>query len=196
MTDTPAPARAEPAAAKPPRKTLAGVIGTAIGALALFTMVPQEESGRTVAASISPAGDVTLRHVAGRQYLAAYLDIVGVATACDGITKGVRLGQRFTEAQCTAMLERELVAHAEEVIACVPQLYGRTYQAPASVSLAYNIGGPRFCGSTAARRFRARQWRAGCDALVMWNRAGGKVVRGLQLRRERERQLCIKDLPR
>nr|WP_317892033.1 lysozyme [uncultured Sphingomonas sp.] len=186
MTDTRPPAPA------PKRRTLAGVIGTIGGALALFTVTPFFESGRTVEATVAPAGDAQLRHVAGRQYLDAYLDIVRVPTACDGITKGIRLGQRYTEAQCTAMLERELIAHAEEVIACVPQLYGREREAPAAVSLAYNIGGPKFCASTAARHFRAKRWTEGCNALTMWNRAGGRVVQGLVNRRERERAICLR----
>nr|WP_317893137.1 lysozyme [uncultured Sphingomonas sp.] len=185
----------------PKRRTLAGVIGTALGAAALFTVTPFFESGRTVDVAMLPEGDVDIRHVAGRQYLEAYLDIVRVPTACDGITKGIRLGQRYTEAQCTAMLERELIAHAEEVIACVPQLYGREREAPAAVSLAYNIGGPRFCASTAARHFRAKRWTEGCNALTMWIKAGGRVVQGLVNRRERERAICLrgftprKDLP-
>lgn len=178
----------------PGRKTLAGVIGSTIGAIALFTSTPAEESSRTVEAKISPAGAVELRHVAGPQYLTAYLDIVQVPTICDGITKGVKLGQRRTPAECAVLLEDALVAHAEEVIACVPQLYGRDWQAPAAVSLAYNVGGPRFCGSSAAKLFRARRWREGCEALLLWNRAGGRVVRGLALRRERERQTCLTGL--
>lgn len=176
-------------------KTLAGVIGSAIGAALLFVSVPAEESGRTVKATVAVDGTATIRHVAGPQYLQAYLDIVRVPTACDGITKGIRIGQRFTEAQCTAMLEAELIEHAQGVIACVPQLYGRAQQAAAAVSLAYNVGVRGFCGSTAAKRFRAGRWGDGCDAFLMWDKAGGKAVRGLTLRRRRERAMCVTGLP-
>lgn len=180
-----------------PRKhSLALVLGTALGAASLLTIVPMEESGRTVVATVGADQTVTVRHVAGPQYLRAYLDIVKVPTACDGITKGVKLGQTYTEAQCTALLERELIAHAEPVIACVPRLYGRANQAAAAVSLAYNVGAGGFCASTVARRFNAGDWRSGCDAFLMWDKAGGRVVRGLQLRRQRERALCLRDLPR
>ncbi len=175
---------------KPGPKTLAGVLGSIGAAIALFTSIPAEESGRKVAVTIAPNGQATIRHVSGPQYLRAYLDAVKVPTACDGITRGVRLGQTYTEAQCTALLEAELVEMARRVVACVPALYGRPNQAAASVSLAYNIGWPSFCKSTAARRFNAGQWTAGCDAFPMWKYAGGKVLRGLVLRRERERQLC------
>lgn len=176
------------------RKTLAGIIGSIVGAALLFVAIPAEESGRTVDAKVATDGAVTLRHIAGPQYLKAYLDIVQVPTACDGITKGVRIGMRFTEAQCAAKLEDALIVHAEGVIACVPGLYGRPNQAAAAVSLAYNIGVAGFCRSTAARRFKAGQWRAGCDAFAMWNRAGGRVVPGLVNRRKRERAMCITGL--
>lgn len=187
-----APAGQQPRPSRP--KTLAALIGGSAAA-ALLVLIPAEESGRTVTASVDPVtGAATVRHVAGPQYLTAYLDIVGVATACDGITKGVAIGQRYTEAQCTAMLERELLAHAAPVMACTPWLSGEGREGPrvAAISLAYNIGVAGWCGSTAARRLSAGNWRGGCDAFLMWTKAGGREVRGLRLRRERERAICLR----
>ncbi|WP_373929255.1 lysozyme [Sphingomonas aerolata] len=63
------------------------------------------------------------------------------------------------------------------------------------MSLAYNIGTGGYCGSTVDRRFDAGQWRAACDAFLLWNKAGGRVVNGLDRRRRAERDLCLKDLP-
>lgn len=174
---------------------LAGMVGTVAAAI-LLVQVPREESGRTVAVEMRPDGQPSIRHVAGPQYLNAYLDAAGVPTACDGITKGVRIGQRYSEAQCSAMLESALSDHARGVQRCVPTLWadGRDWQRAAAVSLAYNIGVGAFCSSTAARRFRAGQWAAGCDAFLLWDKAtirGRKIVlRGLALRRARERQIC------
>lgn len=182
--------------AKGPRKgTLAFLVGIPAAAL-LLTNVPLEESGRRVNATVAADGTAKLEHFAGPQYLDAYLDAVRVPTACDGITRGVALGQHYTPAQCDALLERELVEHAAGVMACTPALAadGRDYQRAAAVSLAYNIGVPAYCRSTAARRFNAGQWRAGCDAFLLWNKAGGRVLRGLAARRERERAICLKGL--
>jgi lysozyme len=141
-------------------------------------------------------GALLVEHKKGPQFLAAYADIVGVWTICDGDTLGVRRGMVETEAGCAARLERQLVAHAKPIIACVPGLagQGRENQLVASVSLAYNIGTSGFCRSTIARRFNAGNWRGGCDAMLMWNKAGGRPVRGLTLRRERERAICLKGL--
>lgn len=190
--DAPAAASAKPAPVVG-KKTLAGVIGT-VAAAALFVSIPADESGRKVDAKVEADGSVTLTHISGQQHLKAYLDIVGVPTACDGITKGVKLGQTYTPAQCAELLERELIIHAEGVMACTPSLAGRPNQQIAAVSLAYNVGVGAYCKSSVDRQFDARNWRAGCDALLAWNKAGGKVVKGLQLRRERERTVCLRGL--
>lgn len=179
--------------------TLASVIGIAAAALVLHS-VPEDESGRKVSVTVEQDGTATVKHVAGPQYLRAYLDIAGIATACDGITRGVRMGQVYTEAQCTMMLERELVIHAQGVMNCTPGLRGdgRAYQRAAAVSLAYNIGVSAYCKSTAARRFNAGDYLGGCNAFMAWNKArvGGvlRPVQGLTNRRARERFMCLRGM--
>lgn len=189
------PDRKQTTTVKPGKKTLAGVIASVSAAAALFVLVPKEESGRQVKATVNPDQSVTVTHVAGKQYLDAYLDIVKVPTACDGITKGVRMGMRFTPAQCNDMLEEELIAHAEPIIRCVPALKGRSSQVIAAVSLSYNIGTTGFCKSSIAKLWNAGQWRAGCDRFPLFNKAGGRIVQGLVNRRARERAICVQGLP-
>jgi lysozyme len=190
-----APLKPQPArTAKPGNKTLAAVIGSVAAAASLFVLVPKEESGRTVTATVQADQSIRIEHVAGKQYLAAYLDIVKVPTACDGITKGVKMGMTFTPAQCSRMLEEELIAHAEPIIRCVPGLYGRTNQAIAAVSLSYNIGTAGVCKSSIAKLWNAGKWRAGCDRFPLFNKAGWRVIKGLVDRRARERAICIKGL--
>jgi lysozyme len=176
-----------------PKSPLVALVGAG-AAILLATLIPHDESGRTVEATVTDDGRLLVDHIKGPQYLKAYADIVGVWTICDGDTKGVRAGMVETEAGCTARLERQLIAHAAPVLKCVPGLKGRDSQLVASVSLAYNIGTGGFCKSTVARRFNAGDWRGGCDAMLMWNKAGGREVRGLTLRRQRERALCLKGL--
>jgi lysozyme len=187
--------------------TLAAIIGFAAAAIAL-TIVPKDESGRTVDVTIADDGTAKVRHVSGRQYLQAYLDVAGIATACDGIIRvdgrPVRLGDVFTPDQCAGHLERELIAHAQGMMRCTPafrshpdkEAIGPTLAAVTSFT--YNIGVGGYCGSTAARRFNAGDWRGGCEAMMMWNKArvNGRLqpVRGLTLRRERERVLCLRGL--
>jgi lysozyme len=59
------------------------------------------------------------------------------------------------------------------------------------VSLAYNIGPGAFARSTALRRFNEGDIQGAADAMLMWNKAGGKVLRGLQRRRDAERRLFL-----
>lgn len=168
------------------RGTLAAVLGSAAAAAALFVSVPADESGRVVEAAIAADGSATVKHISGKQQLKSYKDIVGIETACDGIAY-VKPGT-YSEAQCAAMLERELVKHAAAVMDCTPGLHkpGADNQRIAATSLAYNIGPVAYCKSTARRLFNAGDYRGGCLAILRFNRAGGRVVKGLVNRRHRE----------
>lgn len=186
-----------PATAVELSKRLVALVG-AVAAAGLATTTPLYESGRTVEATVQPDQSIAVRHVAGREYLRAYIDAVGVPTICDGSTKGVHAYQTATREQCLVRLMQDLVDHAEPVMKCVPELAepGRDFQRWAAISLAVNIGAPRFCGSTAATRFRAHQWRAGCDAIVLWDKGtvGRRkvVLPGLVKRRAAERGICLR----
>ena len=59
------------------------------------------------------------------------------------------------------------------------------------VSLSYNIGMRAFCGSTVARRANAGDITGACNAIPMWNKAGGRVVKGLVNRRAEEKRICL-----
>ncbi len=160
-----------------PKKTLGAIVG-AVAASVLLVTIPSDEGTE----------------------LRAYRDIAGVWTICNGDTNDVRAGMVETPEGCRRRLERQLIAHAEPVMRCTPWLAGegRDYARAAAVSLAYNIGTTAYCRSTVDRRFDAGNWRGGCDAFLMWTKArvGGRLVevRGLRLRRERERAMCLRGL--
>lgn len=178
--------------------TLLAIVGPVTGKL-LLTETPAHESGRKVAVTVSPQGrTATIQHISGPQYLKPYLDIVKVATACDGLTGAdIKIGRHFTETQCALMLEARLAETARHVMACTPGLAltipGRDFVRFAAVSLAYNVGWPTYCSSTMRRQINAGQIWAACNSLTWFNRAGGRVLRGLVDRRAREQQICLKD---
>lgn len=126
--------------------------------------------------------------------LKTYRDLGGVLTYCTGATENAAWGATYTPEQCRAQLDRDLARHAEGVMGCVrvPLTDG---QKVAFVDAAYNIGVSAFCGSSMARRANAGDMRGACDALLMWDKVGGKPVRGLTRRRQAERELCLKGLP-
>ncbi|MDE2472702.1 MAG: glycoside hydrolase family protein, partial [Bradyrhizobium sp.] len=66
-----------------------------------------------------------------------------------------------------------------------------TKQLAAFGDLAYNIGVPRFCHSTIARRFNAGDTAGACAAIKWYVYAGGKRLPGLVKRREAEFKLCM-----
>lgn len=122
--------------------------------------------------------------------LVGYQDIAGIATRCRGVTEGAVVGQRYTPAECDEANAQAVLKHAQSVMACTPQLRGRAPQLAMAISLAYNIGPANYCRSTVAQRFRAGDWQGGCQAFIMWNRAGGYVVKGLVNRRADEAAKC------
>lgn len=122
--------------------------------------------------------------------LKAYRDIVGVWTICYGETNGVRPGDTATKAQCDTMLARQLGAYEARLDACLVATVPVKAKV-AFVSWAYNVGTGAACSSTLVRKANSGDIVGACNELPKWNRAGGKVVRGLTNRREAERELCL-----
>lgn len=121
-----------------------------------------------------------------------YRDIVGVPTVCYGETRVAM--RRYSDAECSDMLADALGGYATAVLDRNPNLRDRPAQLAAASSLAYNIGPAAYRRSTVARRFQAGQFRAACDAFLMWSKAGGRTVQGLLNRRKAERTICLRGL--
>jgi lysozyme len=127
--------------------------------------------------------------------LYSYQDVVGVWTACYGETKGMGPGLRFTKAQCDSKLAESLAEHERGMRSCLTNpdsLPDKVYVA--DLSLAYNIGAGAFCRSSIARKTNAGDLRGACDAISLYNKAGGRTVLGLTNRRTKERLLCLEGL--
>ena len=143
-------------------------------------------------ASAVMVGDVRERE--GREYT-PYKDIVGVVTVCDGITgPDVIPGKVYTDAECNALTIKHVEAHGERLLSCIKvRITQDLYESLNSWT--YNVGVGAACGSTLMRLLNQGQYRAACDQLLRWNRAGGREVRGLTLRRKAEREQCVKGIP-
>jgi GH24 family phage-related lysozyme (muramidase) len=129
----------------------------------------------------------------------AYRDIVGVPTLCFGETKGVRMGDRATDTECRRKLERRLTTDfrtgLHRYFTTETKAHRLTEGRDAAyVSLAYNVGIRGAGRSTATRRLNAGDIAGGCAAIGWWNKAGGRVVRGLVNRRAEEVALCRRGL--
>ena len=126
----------------------------------------------------------------GKPDLIPYIDIVGVATVCYGETNVPM--RKYTAAECDALLRKDVARRFEALDRCITKTL-TVNQYAAVLSLSYNAGISAVCGSTLVRKINEGQppssW---CLELLRWNRAGGKVVKGLTNRRQAELELCLR----
>ena len=119
----------------------------------------------------------------------AYDDGVGVSTVGFGTTDGVKPGDTITVEQALVRALQDVSKFEGAIKRCVTvPLFQREYDA--YTSLVYNIGATAFCGSTLVRKLNAMDYVGACAEISRWDRAGGKVLRGLTRRRAEERELC------
>lgn len=120
----------------------------------------------------------------------AYKDAVGVPTVGYGETKGVTMKSRTTPDRALVQLLSSANRHADDIRQCISvPLYQHEFDA--YVSLAYNIGAKRFCGSKLVKKLNAGDYTGSCREIKRWNKAGGKVLPGLTKRREKEYRMCM-----
>lgn len=102
----------------------------------------------------------------------------------------VRMGETTTPPRALVDLLRDAGQFERAVKRCAPvPMYPHEFSA--YVSLAYNIGEGAFCSSTVARRLKAGDYVGACEAILMWDKVGGRTVRGLTLRRQAEYRECM-----
>lgn len=130
-------------------------------------------------------GNEGMRHI-------AYRDVGGVWTVCNGITgEGVKPYRYYTSSECLALAQQRITEAGKGVLSCVKSPLNQN-QYNAFTDLAYNIGVGAFCRSSVAREANKRNYARACDSILLYDKAGGKVLNGLRTRREAERQMCLK----
>lgn len=150
-------------------------------------------------AAVDNFQDIAIPFIGGMEglRLKAYQDVAGVWTVCYGETKGVKAGDAFTKERCDAMFVRRIGEFRRGIHGYFTTETIETRLPPprdvAFTSLAYNVGVIGAGKSTATRRLNAGNIAGACEALTWWNRAGGRVIRGLVNRRAAEQELCLRD---
>lgn len=111
-------------------------------------------------------------------------------TASAGVGVTPKDGMTITKSDAEAYLQAALDKFADQI---APSITAPTNsnEFGAFVSLAYNIGPGAFKKSSALRLFNAGDKEGAAKAILMWNKAGGKVLKGLTRRREAERKLFL-----
>lgn len=121
----------------------------------------------------------------------AYIPIPGdVPTIGFGTTEGVKLGQKTDPVQALQRKLRDIQKFEGAVKKCVRvPLHQHEYDA--YLQLAYNIGPGNFCSSTLVKKLNSQDYDGACKEILRWDRAQGRVVKGLTVRRQKEYQQCI-----
>ncbi len=156
------------------RKAVAAAIGG--GAIAIASVL-----------ITGPSGNDGLE---GVSYI-PYKDIVGVWTVCHGHTgKDIIPGKTYTEAECKALLNKDLATVARQINPYIKVDIPETTRG-ALYSFVYNVGAGNFRTSTLLRKINQGDIKGACDQLRRWAYAGGKQWKGLMTRREIEREVCL-----
>ena len=120
----------------------------------------------------------------------AYLCPGGVWTIGYGITAGVREGDTITREEAEARLLEEVYERAAQVVRSLERI-PPSHQLSACVSLQFNIGQGAWVSSWVRRLHEEGRPAEAADAFRNWIRSGGRVLDGLILRREAERELYL-----
>ncbi len=117
-------------------------------------------------------------------------------------TGPMKAGERIDPVRGLILLQRD-AGEAERIVRSCAPVPMHQYEFDAFVSLAYNVGAGRkgvkdgFCvlkngqPSTIVRRLLAGDYVGACDGLLAWDKFNGQPLRGLTLRRQRERARCL-----
>ena len=129
-------------------------------------------------------------------YLQAYLCpanvwTIGIGTTIYPNSVKVKKGDKCTLEQAHEYLAHDMIEFEKTVNDSVKVPLSQN-QFDALVSLTYNIGSGAFKNSTLLKKLNAKDYSGAADQFLVWNKGGGKVLKGLVRRREAERALFLK----
>lgn len=119
--------------------------------------------------------------------LTAYRCPAGVWTIGYGHTRGVKEGDQVTQERADELLIDDLREH-QLAAAGLIKVDVTEGQFVALLDFVFNVGTSNFRRSSVLRNLNVGATRQAAEALLLWNRAGGKVLPGLRRRRAAERK--------
>lgn len=102
----------------------------------------------------------------------------------------VRPLDKITKAEALDWLDKELSVLTKAVKSVV-KVSLTTNQLNALVSFTYNVGIGNLRKSTLLRLLNDGNYQGAANQFLLWNKAGGKVLRGLTIRRQAEKDLFL-----
>ena len=100
-------------------------------------------------------------------------------------------GMTITAQECDEILSRDLATFERAVEKAVKVPLNQN-QFDALVSFTFNVGAGNLQKSTLLKRLNQGDYRGAADQFPVWNKAAGKVMKGLVTRRADERALFLK----
>lgn len=114
---------------------------------------------------------------------------IGWGATGKGLDTSERIGPGtiWTQAQCDTRLASDLVTYASEVAQAIDDAPTTQAQFDAMVSFHYNTGAIR--RATLTRKHKEGDFAGAAAEFARWNKAGGRVLKGLVNRRREEARL-------
>ena len=130
-----------------------------------------------------------IKHFEGLR-LEAYKCPADVWTIGYGHANKVKPGDVITTGEADILLALD-VQEAERAVNAYVDVVINQNQFDALVSFVYNLGAGNFKSSTLLKKLNQGDYLGAANEFHRWNKAGGKVLRGLVRRREAEANLFI-----
>lgn len=126
--------------------------------------------------------------------LKPYKDAVGLWTVGYGhlILPQERYGT-LTEEEAEALLRKDLIK-AERAVMALVSVDLSDGEFGALVSFVFNLGAGALKSSRLRRVLNEGEYEEAADQFLRWNKAGGRVLKGLTRRRSDERDLFLSDV--
>jgi lysozyme len=124
--------------------------------------------------------------------LKAYKCPAGIWTIGYGQTKDIKEGMVWTQQQANEDLVKTALEVLNRTIKYSPILATANIEKLAAIAdFIYNLGVGNYAKSTLKKQVDAGNWLAASSEIKKWNKAGGKVLKGLTIRRNKEAELIL-----
>jgi lysozyme len=97
----------------------------------------------------------------------------------------------WTKQEIDDLFDGDVASFERGVLRLVPPAVGHQGRFDALVSFAFNVGLGNLQRSTVRIKANRMEFGAAADALLLWNKGGGKVLPGLDRRRKEERAFFL-----
>ena len=124
--------------------------------------------------------------------LKAYKCPAGIWTIGYGQTKDIKEGMVWTQNQADEDLVKTALEVLNRAIKYSPILASVNMEKQAAIAdFIYNLGVGNYAKSTLKKKVDAGDWLAASSEIKKWDKAAGKVLKGLTVRRAKEAELLL-----